>query len=326
MHNLLKNGKKFVYCLVFFTILTGVPGLLFAQDYPTKPINLAITSSVGGTVDTTGRILADKVEKILGQKVIVTNNGGGGGSIAMTALAKEKPDGYHIAYGPNSPLCEIMYLRKMPYTLDDFVPIMQCAEPEAGFVVRSDAPWNTYKELIEYARKNPGKVTYTVTNTKNPMALAMAYVGEKEKIKWTAIPVPKGNPNMPLLGGHVTGFSSVTSWKRHVDAGKMKPLVTYGEKRMKAFPDVPTLLDLGYDFVAMSFFMVVAPKGTPPSIVNKLDKAFKEAMNSSDFIDFMNKREIKIAYRNAADTKTHLVDAGKRMEKMIVELNIQKEE
>lgn len=318
--------KRLGVGLIIFIFFSGVPGILPAQDYPTKPITLAITSSTGGTVDTSGRILADKVEKILGQKVIVTNNGGGGGSIALTALAKEKPDGYNLGYTPNSPLCEMVYLRKLPYTLDDFTAVIQCVEPDSGLAVRSDAPWNSFKELIEYARKNPGKVSYTVTNTNNPMALAMAYVGKVEGIKWTAIPVPGGDPNMPLLGGHVSAFSSVTSWKRHVDAGKMKPLVTYGRERMKAFPEIPTLLELGYDYVAASFFIVVAPKGTPKPIIKRLHDAFKQAMEDPDFIDYMNKREMKISYLDSEGTQKHLVEAAERMQKMIDELGLKTEE
>jgi tripartite-type tricarboxylate transporter receptor subunit TctC len=312
--------------IVTAIILVTAPLIAFGQEYPNKPINLTIASGVGGTVDLSGRVLASKAEKILGKPIVVTNNHGGAGSIAIDFLVKAKPDGYQIVSTPHTPLIEIPNLRKISYKLDDVVPIMQYGEPQSGLVVRADAPWKTFKELIEYARKNPGKVTYTIGGTLNPFHLAMMYVAKQENIQWTAVPVPTGDPNMPLLGGHVTAFSSTTSWKRYVDAGQMRLLVTYGDKRIPAFPDIPTLKELGYDFVNSIFYLIVAPSGTPALIVKKLEDAYRKAMDDPEFIEYMKKADIKVAYLNSADTKKHLEEANKRFEKMMVELKIPKEQ
>jgi tripartite-type tricarboxylate transporter receptor subunit TctC len=314
-------GMMIMALVMFF----AMPMVVAAQDYPTKPINLTVCISTGGTVDLSTRILASKAEKFLGQPIAVSNNGGGAGTIAMDLLSKAKPDGYQIVSCPQTPLVEIPHLRKVPYKYDQIQPVMQFAEPYGGLVVQKDAPFNSLKDLIEYARKNPGKVTYTTSGTLTPWHIAMMYAGKQENVQWTAIPVPGGDPNMPLLGGHVTAFTAASSWKRYIDEGKFKLLVVYSEKRMPAFPNVPTLKELGYDFVVHSSYYISAPAGTPAPIVKKLDEAFKKAMDDPEFIAYMKKAELPMVYKNAADTKTALGQADKRFEKMVVDLNLPKE-
>jgi tripartite-type tricarboxylate transporter receptor subunit TctC len=223
---------------------------------------------------------------------------------------------------PHTALVEVPQLRPVPYKFDDFVPVMQYAEPESGLVVRVDSPFKTFKDLVEYARKNPGKVTYTVSGTLTPHHLGMMQVAKQEGIQWTAVPVPGGDPNMPLLGGHVTAFAGASSWKRYVDSGQFRLLATQGERRMTAFPDVPTLKELGYDFVNLSIYLVSAPKGTPAPIVKKLEDAFKKATEDQEFIAYMKKAEIPIAYRDSEGTKNHLHEVYARFGKMIVDLKI----
>jgi len=151
-------------CMMFLLMMVGT-ALSFAQQFPNKPINLVVAVGTGGTADITARMLADSVSKMLGQQVIVSNNGGGGGSVALTFLKNEKPDGYHIAWAANQPLTCIPHQRQVPYTLNDFVPIIEVSTSGAGVVVSAESPWKTFKELIDYAKKNPTKVSYTVTGT-----------------------------------------------------------------------------------------------------------------------------------------------------------------
>src|SRR5512145_3268958 len=122
--------------IVVIALLCVAPVMLAAQEFPTKPINLTVCIATGGTVDLSTRILASKAEKFLGQPVVITNNGGGAGVLAMDALAKAKPDGYTLVSCPQTAAAEIPHLRKTPYKLADFTPIMQFAEPEGGRAVR----------------------------------------------------------------------------------------------------------------------------------------------------------------------------------------------
>ncbi|HVN97858.1 MAG TPA: tripartite tricarboxylate transporter substrate binding protein [Syntrophorhabdaceae bacterium] len=320
------RARIFIAAFGIVMIMIAAPMGLMAQEYPTKPINLTVCIAVGGTVDLSTRILATKAEKFLGQPIMVTNNGGGAGAVAMDLLTKAKPDGYQIASCPQTPLVEIPHVRKLSYKLDDVVPVMQFAEPYGGLVVQTESPFKSFKDLVEYGRKNPGKVTYSTSGTLTPWHLAMMYVGKQENIQWTAIPVPGGDPNMPLLGGHVTAFTAASSWKRYTDQGKFRLLVVYSDKRMNAFPNVPTLKELGYDFVVETNYAIYAPAATPAPILKKLDDAFRKAMDDPEFIDYMKKAELPIVYKNSADTKKALDQMNKRFEKVVVTLKIPKEQ
>jgi len=315
---------KMIFMLGFLLIF--VPILSFAQQYPTKPINLIVTFPPGGTLDISARILASKAEKFLGQPLVVSNVGGGAGSVALGQVAKKRPDGYDITSCTSTGLIRIPQLRAVPYSHEDFVPIMHFTAVQSGVVVRSDSPYKTFKDLIEYARKNPEKVNYATSGTGTPMHIAMEYVAVKEGIQWIHVPQTGGAPGLAaVLGGHVTAMSDSTEWLPHVKEGSLRLLVTHGERRMKAFPNVPTLRDLGYDFINETVFMMAAPKGTPPSIVKKLDEAFHRGMDDPEFIKTIQSLEFDVAYRNSEDTKKYLEDAYNRFSEMIKKLNIPKE-
>jgi tripartite-type tricarboxylate transporter receptor subunit TctC len=315
---------KMIFMLGFLLIF--VPILSFAQQYPTKPVNLIVTFPPGGTLDISARILASKAEKFLGQPLVVLNVGGGAGSVALGQVAKKRPDGYDITSCTSTGLIRIPQLRAVPYSHEDFVPIMHFTAVQSGVVVRSDSPYKTFKDLIEYARKNPEKVNYATSGTGTPMHIAMEYVAVKEGIQWIHVPQTGGAPGLAaVLGGHVTAMSDSTEWLPHVKEGSLRLLVTHGERRMKAFPNVPTLRDLGYDFINETVFMMAAPKGTPPSIVKKLDEAFHRGMDDPEFIKTIQSLEFDVAYRNSEDTKKYLEDAYNRFSEMIKKLNIPKE-
>jgi tripartite-type tricarboxylate transporter receptor subunit TctC len=314
--------KTFFLSGMFFLI----PALSSAQPYPTKPIHILVGFAPGGTMDVSTRVLTSKAEKFLGQPFLVSNNGGGGGSVALGIVAKEKPDGYFLAGCTSTGLIRIPQFRTVPYKLDDFVPLMHFGAPQTGIVVKTDSPFKTLKDLVAHAKKNPGKVTYSSTGVGSPMHLAMEYVAKEEGIQWTHVPYPGSAPALTaLLGGHVTAQSGSTEWIPQIRAGAVRLLGTHGEKRMKAFPEVPTFRELGYDFINETVFMVAAPHGTPPAIVKRLEEAFHKAMDDPEFIQTMEKMEIEITYRNSEDTKKYLEEAYARLGKMIIELKLPKE-
>ncbi|MFB3885369.1 MAG: tripartite tricarboxylate transporter substrate binding protein [Thermodesulfobacteriota bacterium] len=321
-----KGWRRIRLILLLGFLMVIVPVLSFAQPYPTKPINLIVTFPPGGTLDVSARILATKAEKFLGQPIVVSNVGGGAGSVALGQVAKKRADGYDITACTSTGLIRIPQLRAVPYSHEDFIPIMHFTAVQSGCVVKSDSPFKTFKDLIEYARKNPGKVTYATSGAGSPMHIAMEFVAGKEGIKWTHVPQTGGAPGLAaVLGGHVTAMSDSTEWLPHVKEGSLRLLVTHGERRMKAFPNVPTLRDLGYDFINETVFMMAAPKGTPAAIINKLDEAFHKGMDDPEFVKTIQTLEFEVAYRNSADTKSYLEDAYKRFAEMIKKLNIQKE-
>ena len=308
-----------VCCLLLFSAMTPS----FAQEYPTKPINLLVANTPAGSVNVSLRILAGHVEKRIGQPFVISNNNGGGGSVAFGIAAKQKPDGYNLVAGASTPLVRIPQLRQVPYKYEDFIPILHYGTMESGLFVRADAPWKTLKEFVEYAKKNPGKVTYGVSGTGTPQHLAMEFISKQEGgIQWILVPMPGEDNSIPLLGGHVTAASIGSVYTHHVTAGSLRMLATHGERRMKTFPDVPTFRECGYDFINETVMVVAAPKGIPLPIIQKLDDAFHRAMDDAEFVKYMGTAGNVVSYRNYGDTKKYLDDAYIRLGKMIKELKI----
>ncbi len=312
-------------CMLSITLASSVGS---QPAYPTKSIDLLIGYAPGGIVDVSERFLAGKAEKYLGQPMVITNNGGGGSSVAVAITATKQPDGYNLAGCASTGLVRIPQFRTVPYKWDDFTPIMHFATPIlTSLVVRSDSPFKTLKDLVEYARKNPGKVTYSTTGVGSPMHMGMEYIAKQEGIKWTHVPYPGTMPAfMALLGGHVTAQAGAAECVPYIKEGKVRLLATISERRVKTFPDVPTLRELGYDTFNETVFMFAAPKGTPQPIIDKLDNAFHKSMADPEFNGLMAKLEMEPSYRNSADTRKYLEDAYGRIGKLIRELKIPRED
>lgn len=310
-----------------FLAIVLVPAFAWAQSYPTKPINLIVTFAPGGTLDASTRVLAAKAEKFLGQPLVVSNVGGGAGSVALGQVVKKRPDGYDITSCTSTGIIRLPQLRSVPYSPDDFVPIMHFAAVQSGVVVKSDSPFKTFKDLVEYARKNPGKVSYATSGVGSPMHMAMEFVADAEKIQWTHVPYAGGAPALSaVLGGHVTAMSDSTEWLPHVKEGSLRLLVTHGESRMRIFPNVPTMRDLGYDFINETVFMIAAPKGTPLPVIKKLDEAFHKAMDDPEFVKTITSMEFAVTYRNHEELKRYLDDAYNRFAVMLKKLGITKQQ
>ncbi len=315
-----KMGRTMLLCGFFLLLL---PGLLLAQPYPTKPVNILVSFAPGGTMDISVRVLASGAEKNLGQPFIISNNGEGGGSVALGIVSKKRPDGYDLVACTSTGLVGTPQYRKVTYSLDDFIPIMHFGAPQTGLVVNSNSPWKTLKDLIDYAKENPGKVTYSIPGVGSTMHLGMEYVGMQAGIKWTYVTFSGGAPALTaLLGGHISAQADSAEWLPHVKNGSLRLLATFGEKRMKEFPDVPTFRELGYDYANPTVFLFAAPKGTPAPIIKSLDDAFHKAMESPQFVQIMEKEAILITYRNSEDTKKHLENTYSLIGKMIKDFNL----
>ena len=314
-------GSAIFVCGLFLFAL--LPGSSPAQTYPTKPISILVVFGPGGSSDSMTRVLSSKAEKMLGQPISVENNGAGGGTVGLGIIAKARPDGYKIAQCVSIGLIGIPQFRAVTYTLDDFVPIMQYATGETGLAVRADAPYKTLKEFVEYAKKNPGKVTYSTTAIGSTTHLVMEYIGKKEGITWTHVPFPGfADCVTALLGGHVTAVSGDTTWIPYVKEGTLRLLGTHGEKRMKIFPNVPTFREQGYDYVNPTTYVIVAPKNTPQPIVKKLEEAYHKAMDDPDFIRVADGFNNPILYRNSEETLSFLKQQYVAIGKMISDFNI----
>ena len=224
-------------------------------------------------------------------------------------------------------LVMVPQVRPVAFKLADFVPIMQFGGSQYGLAVRSDSPWKTLKEFVQYAKNNPGKVAYGSMEVGTFLHMAMEYIAKQEGIQWTLVPYTAGGTSTTaLLGSHITAESgSVAAFSPHIKAGSLRLLVTYGERRTKSFPDVPTLRELGYDYRLGNVYMLAAPKGTPLPVVKKLDDAFRKAMDDPEFLQAMEKFGSEVNYRSSEELKRFLQEEYVRFGKLIQEFNIPKE-
>ncbi len=260
--------------------LTVLPLLLlaanpaFALDYPTKPIELIVPFSPGGTTDNIARLLARQFAETWPQQPVVVNNRPGGGSTIGTAVAaKAAPDGHTvlvstIAYAISAGL------RKTPYDpVKSFDPVTQISEIPLMLVVHKSLPVNSVKELVELAKKNPGKLDYASSGAGTSPHLAGEMFKTMAGIDMVHVPY-KGNAPVQnaLLGGHVKiHFGLLPAFLPHVKAGTLKVLAVTTAKRLNSLPDVPTVAELGYPgFEISSWQGLLVPAGTPKEIIHKL--------------------------------------------------------
>ena len=292
----MKRGAFLGMLLVVFCLF--VSGFALGSDYPNKPINILIGYAAGGSTDLTTRALAMEAAKTLKQPIICTNQVGASGTLVLGRVKGEKNDGYTIYNAPTANFCRIPHLQAVPYDpLKDFTFIMQYGLYQYGIIVGADAPWKTLEELLDYAKKNPNKIKYATSGLGSGQHLVMEYLAKKYGIKWDHVPFAGGTQAVAaLLGGHVQVVSQTPEWKEHVLAGKLRLLVVCTDQRMKAFPNVPTLIEKGIKFSVHSGLSFMGPAGMPPAVVEKLQNAFAEAMKSKAFLESMEKFDLPPAY------------------------------
>ncbi|MBW1723322.1 MAG: tripartite tricarboxylate transporter substrate binding protein [Deltaproteobacteria bacterium] len=297
----------FLVALICVSALFLVPPRAFAE-YPDKPITILVAFAAGGSVDTTVRALAAGAEKILGQPVIIENRPGGGGSVALAVLKGASPDGYTLAGATSTAIVRVPQRRKVPYfPLKSFTPIFAYAQPPSAVVVKTDAPWKTFKELVEYARKNPGKVKYSTAGAGSFMHMAMEMVKVQEGIRWIHIPYKGTMPALTaLLGGHVDACSAGPQFVGMVKSGKVRILAVQTKERMEEFPDVPAFPELGYSWYNNTLFSIFGPAGMAPEIVKKLEATFMKVAQTEKFKKILKQYAMVITNLGSKEYKDFL--------------------
>lgn len=300
--------------LRLFTLLTAgaavvlSSGLSTATSYPNKPITMWLGFRPGGAVDTTGRIVAKKLEEILGQPVVPVTKSGGGGTVMATQLINAKPDGYTIGMGASAAYALTPLLnKKLKYKIEDFQHLATLSSPSDAIVVKKDSPWNSLADVLADAKKNKKEISFATQVAAS--RLMMMVIGEKSGVKFKMVPVRGGAAGIQqVLGGHVDMTWSGSGWTKQVAAGTMKPLATMSPKRMAGYPKIPTLIELGYNFTFTDTFMLSAPKGIPPEALKVLSAALKKAMADPAIAKSLyDKFRLNVAYRNADDTLKFLL-------------------
>lgn len=290
----MKTTRLVCWCL---TLLLGVggPGMLWAPpargEYPSRPIELVVSFPAGGSTDIICRALSDVAPKYLGQPLVVVNRAGAGGSLATAQVAQAKPDGHTLLCAIIGPNVLQPHMRKLPYGVDSFIPIVHISSRTIALGVKADAPWKSLKDLVEDARKNPGKIRYGVSQGALPHLMVLNLV-KRAGIQLTHVPYQGDAPGITaLLGGHIelVSASSISALVPHLKAGTVRVLGIFEAQRLKEFPDIPTAKEAGFDVTGNAWTGVAAPKGTPDEVVQKLEDALLRTMSDPAFLDRMAK-------------------------------------
>lgn len=283
--------------------LAAPMGSAFAQAFPNKPITLIVPWPAGGSTDRHHRALAEIASKYLGQNIIIENKPGGGGTLGPGAMAlTAKPDGYTISQYPMGML-RVPHMQKVQWNpITDFTFIIGISGYTFGFTVRDDSKFKSFNDYIEAARKEPGKIDYGSTGIGTSPHLLMEEISANAKVQLNHIPF-KGNADLmqALMGGHVMAQSDASGWDKFVDNGQMRLLLTFGEKRTKRWPQVPTAKELGYGVVSTSPYGLVGPKGMDPAVVKVLHDAFKKALDDPKHAEIMAQLNQEVWYRSGDD-------------------------
>jgi tripartite-type tricarboxylate transporter receptor subunit TctC len=255
-----------------------------AAEFPTKEVQIIIPWAAGGATDLIFRALGATTGKYLGKAVVIVNRTGGAGAVGYTEAMQAKPDGYTLV-SAITPLTILPHRVKTAYTYKSFEPIINVVKDPGMFLVRSDAPWKSLKEFLDYAKKNPEMITVGNSGTGGGVHLIALAFENAAGVTFNHIPFAGGGPSVTaLLGGHVNAVSvSPPEGIEHVKAGKLKIIALFSEKRFEMFPDVQTVKEQGIDFVMGQWRGLVSSKGTPPDVINILHDAFKKGMDDPVF-------------------------------------------
>ena len=276
--------KKFAFILVT-ALATLFNTALRADDYPTRPITLVAVFGPGSGSDTVCRIIANELSPMLGQPIVVENRPGADGALAALYVHHQRADGYTLLMGTNSPLSADPFIHKdINYDpIKDFVPITRVGSFTTMLVVNPTLPIHSIKELVDYAKANPGKLTYASGNTAG--IVGMETLKHSAEVSILHVPYKTTAPALEdIIAGRVSMmFADFTSAMPHVAAGTIRPLAISRIKRSRLYPDLPTMDEAGIKgFNLDAWAGIVAPAGTPSEIVTKLNAALRKVIDSPD--------------------------------------------
>jgi tripartite-type tricarboxylate transporter receptor subunit TctC len=300
--------RKRILSILIAVCLSLCGGYIWAQDkYPEKAIEVIIPYSPGSGLDLAARVMAESMQKILGQPVIPFNKPGAGGYLGGMTVVKAKPDGYTIGVFANTQaIPEVLAkLRPASYSSKDLQPVANWSGWTVILAVNSDAPYKNLNELIAYGKKNPDQLKFGhpgVGNSYWQVGLALA---KETGMKLKDIPYNSEAEYLSaLLGKHVdlAVMTYSASTREHIQAKTLRVLCTFEQKRIEELPDVPTIKELGFrydfgDFIIGTFL----PKGTPRNVVAKLTETTKKATESAEFKERMKSINMPIWYLDTAD-------------------------
>lgn len=284
--------KKKVWGLCFFggLILFCLP-FAYGAEFPTKTIQIVNPNAPGGPADVTARLLSPKLSALLGQPVVVVSKTGGGATIGIQFVADAAADGYTLLFtGPTIILAPL--ISTVPFNFKDFVPVNLAVEIPNLLLVKKDSPWKTVADMVAYAKKNPGKLNWSTGGPGHLGQFDLERFKMATGTEITHVPMDgAAQATVALVGGHVDiNVMALQGCKNYIESGALRALMTMANKRVKEFPDVPTMTEVGYPkLISTTWLAFFVPAKTSPAIVKKLGDAFSQVLREKEVIAAMEK-------------------------------------
>ncbi|HUJ90324.1 MAG TPA: tripartite tricarboxylate transporter substrate binding protein [Syntrophorhabdales bacterium] len=298
-----------------------------AQSYPNHSIQMIVSIPAGGGGDVNGRILVDELGKILGQQIIVTNKPGASDTMGTDALAKSKKDGYTLGYTSSAAMVysRVTNPETVPYDpIKDFDPLALHTFFPLSVAVQANSPWKTFKDLVDYAKKNPGKLRVSTAGVGSTSNFDVEIVQSLTGAQFTHVPFKGGEAVVTaLLGGHVeVSFDIVGKFAPHVDAGKLRLLLV--SKKPYSYPNLPTLTELGYKRDLLSgWHAMFGPAGMPEDVKKVLVPAIEKAVKNPEGKAKIEKLGYVVEYRPPAELRKLIIDDYETAHGIAVRLGLQ---
>jgi tripartite-type tricarboxylate transporter receptor subunit TctC len=305
------------------TLALLAPGPAQAQDYPNNPIRIIVPFSPGGAVDGPTRAIAQELGKRLKQQVIIENKPGAGATIGSELVAKSAPDGYTLLLASQTnAISASLYPRLAFAPIDDFVGISLLGREPGVLVVHPSMPAKSVAELVALAKAKPGELNYASSGNGSGQHLFMAMFASMAGIKMTHVPYKgSGQATTDLLAGTVPmAIPGTQAMLKHIKDNKLRPLATTGVTRSPRLPDVPTLAESGLaGYSAYVWMGLLAPKGTPPAIVERLNRELKATLATPEVTGFMNEAGIEMVGSTPAEMESYFREERDRWARIVRE-------
>ncbi len=314
-------------------ILATAPAILAAPaaaqgDFPNKQLRILVGFPAGGSTDVLARVLSQETRKALGQDMLVINKGGAAGSLAISELISAPADGYTIAITPSSVLTVAHHFQSVrPDMLESTDGLLMAARQRAGVMISSKSPLRSFKDFVNEAKANPGKLSIGMIGAGTTGAILLKAVLMQDNLDVNLVPLNGDAPvTNAVLAQHVTaGMGSAAAFSEHIRAGTMRLLASGEATRIDVAPDVPSFMEMGYPYKGNAIQYLLAPKGLPPAVRQKLITVFADAMKSPAYIEIAKKNELyDPTVLTGADLDTYLIQDRAEIATLIEKLGLGK--